>query len=326
MRIIKNEVWVKVAQELEDTIKFGTLNLYVDNSYFPESHTRIFGEVVVIPESLTKGNEKSDPPQQSFIDALCISEGRPFSDIKPIVKVGNTIYFHRNAIDESRKVYIGEEVFFRVSYEMIFLAIKTLFNESMMFMVGGHILAKPIKETEADLFLLQSGIWKRHIGTDKLNQCTVTHHDHSLLSYEQFNLKFYRYEKCWHKPNANFTIKIDGEEQLIMRESDIVAFQLHTGEVLPSFLRVIAEEVIEEQKSIIKVFYKDTNSYRKAKGIKVRVLKVGKGAEHIKVGETYHVNRIDSIIDEKTLIIRVSDFLCEVNKGENENCTDKHYE
>jgi len=61
------------------------IKLFMDTSYKPEAHQRIYGKCVAVPQLLTKGDQiKYEAGDFRFVDS-----------IEPEVQIGDTVYFTR---------------------------------------------------------------------------------------------------------------------------------------------------------------------------------------------------------------------------------------
>lgn len=158
VRPINNYVIVKIDDKFDDTIVIAKgKKLYIDTSYAPAEHVRIYGTVVSTP---IRGNSKYSIENRYIV---------------PEVLAGDKIYFHYNTLlSESNRL---DNTHWFVPYHSIFCVVR---NKKIK-MIGGWTLVKPIilredklngiivpeayKQKKASNF----GILK-HIGTPQTNQ------------------------------------------------------------------------------------------------------------------------------------------------------------
>ncbi len=143
MRIPKNIVLVKLEKKSENEYVFGNghtihlmveLDAYKDGTYNPNNYTRIFGEVVAIPDRLGKGGKDESEPVVWFNDAP-----KYIDSIVEEVQVGDRIYFYYTQISDHNILEWEGGLYYKVPYTQIICAIRN----GEMIMIGGHILLKP---------------------------------------------------------------------------------------------------------------------------------------------------------------------------------------
>ena len=161
VRPIVDHVIVKIDSKFTDSINIGGgKKLYIDTSWSPSEHVRIYGEVVATP---IRGTSKRSVENRYIV---------------PEVMVGDKIYFHYNSL-LNQSLRLDDNHWF-IPYFQIFCAVR---NKNIK-MIGGWTLVKPVidrtdsingiiipdayKKTNVSNF----GILK-HIGTPQTNQSVL---------------------------------------------------------------------------------------------------------------------------------------------------------
>lgn len=123
VRPITNHVIVQIDERFNDTVDIGDgKKLFIDTSWSPSEHVRIFGTVIATP---IRGNSKYSIENRYIV---------------PEVLSGDKVYFHYNTLlNQSNKL---DDNHWFVPYHSIFCVVR----DSKIKMIGGWTLVKPIIE------------------------------------------------------------------------------------------------------------------------------------------------------------------------------------
>jgi co-chaperonin GroES (HSP10) len=113
----KNSVLVELEKLSDDEYQFGSgVKLYINTTYKPEQHTRIYGTCVAIPEMLTKGDQiKFEEGDYRFTDS-----------IEPEVRVGDRVYFVYLAADKRNIVEHEGKCYCNIPYSQILCVVRKI--------------------------------------------------------------------------------------------------------------------------------------------------------------------------------------------------------
>lgn len=142
MKIPKNIVLVHLEKTSESEYVFSNghkIHLiveemgYLDGTYNPNNHIRIFGDVAAIPEKLGKGENESDPVwvrgnEAKYVDAII-----------PEVLVGDRIYFEYNIVSDYNILEWEGKTFYKVPYTQIICAVR----DGKILPIGGYVFLEP---------------------------------------------------------------------------------------------------------------------------------------------------------------------------------------
>jgi co-chaperonin GroES (HSP10) len=161
VRPITNHVIVQIDDRFNDSIDMGNgKKLYIETSFAPAEHVRIYGNVVSTP---LRGNSKYSVENRYIV---------------PEVLSGDKIYFHYNTL-LSQTNRLDDNLWF-VPYHSIFCVVRN----NKIKMIGGWTLVKPIIERRGKINGIIApeayqekkatnfGILK-HIGTPQTNQAVL---------------------------------------------------------------------------------------------------------------------------------------------------------
>jgi co-chaperonin GroES (HSP10) len=112
----KNSVLVELEKLSDDEYQFGSgVKLYINTSYKPEQHQRIYGTCVAVPEMLTKGDQvKYEPGDFRFADS-----------VEPEVKLGDRVYFSYVAVHKGSIVEYEGKSYCNIPYSAILCVVRT---------------------------------------------------------------------------------------------------------------------------------------------------------------------------------------------------------
>lgn len=197
VRPITNHVIVQIDDRFNDSVDIGIgKKLYIDTSFAPAEHVRIYGDVVSTP---IRGNSKYSVENRYIV---------------PEVLSGDKIYFHYNTL-LSQANRLDDNLWF-VPYHSIFCVVRN----GKIKMIGGWTLVKPIIErTEKinniiipDAYQQKKatnfGILK-HIGTPQTNQ--------NVLPVEPGDYVYFSELDC-------FENNIEGTTYYCMQQEDLLYF------------------------------------------------------------------------------------------------------
>jgi co-chaperonin GroES (HSP10) len=153
----KNSVLVELEKISDDEYQLGSgVKLFINTTYKPEQHQRIYGTCVAIPEMLTKGDQiKFEEGDYRFTDS-----------IEPEVKVGDRVYFTYLVVRKENLVEYEGKSYYNIPYSQILCVVRevegynTLYGNklsksSAIIPIGGNILleeyyGKDATEIEVD--------------------------------------------------------------------------------------------------------------------------------------------------------------------------------
>lgn len=230
MRTPKNAVLVKLEKKSENEYVFSNGHVihliveemgYLDGSYNPNAHTRIYGDVAAIPDRLGKGGkEDSDPVWVRGNDARYIDA------IVPEVLEGDRVYFYYTVVSEYNIIEWDGQTYYKVPYTQIICVVR----EDKIIPIGSHVLLEPYygegiveenidghkvygKKTSFGLFLpvgrpQQRGIGKvRHIGAPLVGDEQLLTEGDLVLFPDMFDVRD----------------TIEGVEYYTMRQHEVLA-------------------------------------------------------------------------------------------------------
>ena len=180
MNPITNQVIIKVEKQVEDSVKLGSKEIFLDGTFEPEKNARIYGTVIGIPENLSgielyrnhranakkyiSGEEvRTTLAEQPYLKGRykyqCADyspeEDVVYNDALPVeIQVGDKAYFHFNALKDSQlqKNEDGSTVHF-VRYDQVFCVVRTIRKpyiagvvdvcHNEIIPIGGHVLIEP---------------------------------------------------------------------------------------------------------------------------------------------------------------------------------------
>ena len=227
----RDHVFFTVDKTTEDEINKGDLKLYIDTTYDPMRHARIFGKVIAIPRKLTKTiiGSKPEPFPPSATKPM---EFRYLDEIVPEVKIGDKIYFHYLTLSEPEKTLVAtwnNRDVYAVRYDQIYCAVRN----GEIIPIGGHVLVEPEFESWDDILLPTYETFpdgsKQELPRDKWIQTRVeprakdlrgiVRHVGTPPTGEEHNLK--EGDHILFRRNADFMIKVEGEEYYVMKSRNI---------------------------------------------------------------------------------------------------------
>lgn len=149
IRPIADYVYFKIEKPAEDVLETKVGSLYLSVK-FDETHngvattygknTRIYGEVIAVPTKLSRiPTHGADQWGDEY---------RYISDINPIVRPGDRIYYHFNTISEDNRLKECFEDFtskiYKVRYEHIFCLVR----DGQIVPVGDYVLVEKTYDTD----------------------------------------------------------------------------------------------------------------------------------------------------------------------------------
>jgi co-chaperonin GroES (HSP10) len=146
----KNSVLVELEKISDDEYQLGSgVKLYINTTYKPEQHQRIYGTCVAIPEMLTKGDQiKFEEGDYRFTDS-----------IEPEVRVGDRVYFTYLVVRKENLVEYEGKSYYNIPYSQILCVVRdgevASDPDKIIIPIGGNILleeyyGKDATEIEVD--------------------------------------------------------------------------------------------------------------------------------------------------------------------------------
>ncbi len=202
MRSPKDHVLLKIERKSDDsgiignqTIYFynGELNLK-DGSYNPNDRTRIYGEVVSVPDSL------SNTPMD-YSDML-------LSDCRIEVLPGDKAYFYYISLNDDNMLTIEGNMYLKVRYDNIICVVRN----GVIIPVSGHVLVSKVKKKES---VLLYEVEKVREFAGKV--------EHVPTGYNGEDLNFVAGDVIHFYENSDFENEIEGVKYYCMRSEFIIA-------------------------------------------------------------------------------------------------------
>jgi co-chaperonin GroES (HSP10) len=167
----KNSVLVELEKISDDEYQLGSgVKLFINTTYKPEQHTRIYGTCVAIPEMLTKNDQiKFEQDDYRFVDS-----------IEPEVRIGDRVYFVYLAADKRNIVEHEGKCYCNIPYSQILCVVRfgheitfgsTSLNPSNskfvheIIPIGGNILLEEYYGKEAEMIEVNG--FKIHVENSK---------------------------------------------------------------------------------------------------------------------------------------------------------------
>lgn len=135
------------------------------------------------------------------------------------LQVGDRVYFHFNAIDNSRDAGLG--IVDEHGYRYIMIHVGILFlavRKNKIMMISDNILVQPVKEKESD-FVTKSGILTKPRGENKTLEGIVTHcgeNNGDLVEIKPGDHILY-------DTDCDFEIIVEGEKYFKQRHDEVLA-------------------------------------------------------------------------------------------------------
>jgi co-chaperonin GroES (HSP10) len=125
----KNSVLVELEKLSDNEYSFASgVKLFMDTSYKPEEHQRIYGKCVAIPEVLTKGDMvKFEEGDYRFVDSIV-----------PEVQIGDTVYFNYVSVNKQNLIEYEGKSYCNINYSAILCVVR----EGKIIPIGGNIMCK----------------------------------------------------------------------------------------------------------------------------------------------------------------------------------------
>ena len=193
MKPIRDEFFIKIEKEREDSVKFNDTELYIDTSYDAMRYARQYGVVVETPHYLTdgRGNRKEN------ID----------------VEVGDTVYCHHFLVEENNKINLkGVENTYKLPYNMIYARKR---GEELKMLVDWNFV-EPFMEGD-DEVETDSGILISSNKKEVKNRGRLVHINEEMKSYGAKEGDVVVFTK-----NSDYKMKVEGEELMRMKNIDIM--------------------------------------------------------------------------------------------------------
>ncbi len=126
----KNSVLVELEKLSDDEYRLESgVKLFINTTYKPEQHQRIYGTCVAVPEVLTKGDMvKFDDPD----DIRCVDS------IEPEVRIGDKVYFSYHIVQKNNLLEYEGKTYCNIPYSQILCVVR----EKEVIPIGGHIMCE----------------------------------------------------------------------------------------------------------------------------------------------------------------------------------------
>lgn len=217
---ILNNVLVKIDWEVKRQMQYKSLSLEIipfegklNDSYDPKGHRQTKGVVVSLP--------------------LGFSDEPAFTKIRKDVRLGDTIYFHFNSIDEDTRIEIGEDYYYQISYDQIICIVR----DGEIIMVGGRILVRPYFDKDIQdidhlggkikVKTTASGLVSTVIGWDveskdghHLNKGTLAHISHEAVGDMPLPIK--AGDTVYFETDSDWENWIEDKMYFVMRQEDLI--------------------------------------------------------------------------------------------------------
>jgi co-chaperonin GroES (HSP10) len=253
----QNYIVFKTDQLFEDKCKAKGLNgreLVFDPGFDPQRHSRIYGEVISLPNFLS-----DFPMMQEHRGVPSYHESAPFSfkhlsDVQMELKVGDRIYFHFNTmklgnIIQEEGLHPNKTFFMKVRYDQVICAVRksVITQETSIIPIGGYTLIDPDFESWDDILvptyseilgkdgqrqLKPKELWiQRKVAPEyKYLKGFVRHVGTPLRGDE---LEIQSGQRIWYRVNADWMVKIEGKDYFVVRQRHIIGKEVD-GEFSPT--------------------------------------------------------------------------------------------
>ncbi len=237
----QNFLIFKTNTIFNDKVSFkgiGGKELYIDPSFDPAKHVRIYGEVVSIPLRMSP----TIPISQESRGLPSYHGQAPYhykylSDIEQEIQVGDRIYFHFNTIKQGNFVQVegkhpDQTWYIKVRYDQVFCAVR----DGKIIPIGGHTLIDPDWESWEDISI---PTYSEIIGED--GKPMLKPKEQWLVSKSAPGYKFLKGfvrhvgspikgdrceikegQRIWYKRNADFMVNIEGRDWFVIKQMHII--------------------------------------------------------------------------------------------------------
>jgi co-chaperonin GroES (HSP10) len=124
----KDFILVKLEKKSENEYRFSSgLTIYIDTTFKPTLHQRIFADVVAIPSGLRPDGDlvKWDNDDPKRVDSIF-----------PEVQVGDRIYFNYTALNNYAILEFEGSVYYRISYASVICSVR----DKKIIPIAGNVL------------------------------------------------------------------------------------------------------------------------------------------------------------------------------------------
>lgn len=202
MRSPKDYVLLKIERKSDDSILIGNQTLFLyngelnlkDGSYNPNDRTRIYGEVVSVPDSL------SNTPMD-YSDRL-------LSDCTIEVLPSDKAYFYYICLNDDNLLTIEGVMYLKVRYDNIICVVRG----GVIIPISGHVLVSKVKKKETAILYEVEKV-REFIGKV----------EHVPSSYIGDNLDIVQGDIIQFYENSDFENEIEGVKYYCMRSEFIIA-------------------------------------------------------------------------------------------------------
>lgn len=241
-KAFQNFIIFKTTELFNDKVSYkgiGGVELYIDPSFDPAKHVRIYGEVVSVPVRMSPtipiSQESRGLPSYHGVAPY---HYKYLSDIEQEVQVGDRIYFHFNTIKQKNFVQVDGKHpdrtwYIKVRMDQVFCVVR----DGKIIPIGGHTLIEPDWESWEDIQIPTYSELKDKDGNPLLkpkDQWIVTksapgyrylkgfvRHVGSALKGDKCEVR--EGQRIWYHRNSDFLVKIEGKDFFVIKQRHIIA-------------------------------------------------------------------------------------------------------
>lgn len=202
MKCVKDYCLIKIEKKSDDSYIIGGHELFLYNGklafkngqYNPNSRTRIYGEVVAIPDELSTD--------------ICDFGEHPLKDIPMDIMIGDTAFFYYIVLNDDNIINHNGQMLLRVRYDSIICVVR----DKQIIPVSGHILLTPKNKTEIVL------LYKVEKKQDLTGVVAFVSSPY-IRSENEFEVG----DTVHFLPDSEFENKIEGKDYWCMRSEYVLA-------------------------------------------------------------------------------------------------------
>jgi co-chaperonin GroES (HSP10) len=189
-----NEFIIEVGKAFRDTVKHGSLELYIEYSHRQQEQSNRYGKVISLP---MKEQTDIEVGAEVIIDPTVLFE-----------------QVYQGKLQESRFLVDAEKGWYRVTADMIILYKNP--NQERYFGHRFNLFGTPIK---TELKQTASGIVLTKALNQTENMIEVAYANKDLIEKEGINVG----DRVHHVPNRTWMFELEGKQYLYLRNMDLLA-------------------------------------------------------------------------------------------------------
>lgn len=217
--------------------------LVFDPGFEPQRHSRIYGEVISVPNFLSQFpmmDESRGLP--AYHDSAPV-QFKHLSDVQMEVKVGDRIYFHYNTmkmgnIIQEEGLHPKKTFYMKVRYDSVICAVRKsiITQETKIIPIGGYTLIDPDFESWEDILVptyseILDGLGQKQLKPKELwIQRKLAPEYKYLTGYVRHvgtplqgdELEIEPGQKIWYRKNADWMVKIEDRDYFVVRQRHII--------------------------------------------------------------------------------------------------------